>query len=63
MYDVTSERSFLNLRNWILSITEIVKSEKIKIAIIGNKIDLLSNNPLRSVQSKDGASLAQVIQN
>jgi len=59
MYDVTSEYSFKNLRNWITSIKECV-TEDCVLTIIGNKIDLCENDDSRPVKYKDGAQLADV---
>lgn len=59
MYDVTSEYSFKNLRNWLTSIKECV-SEDCVLTIIGNKIDLCENDDDRPVKYKDGAQLADV---
>ena len=62
MYDVTSEESFLNLRNWITSIRDTSLNSNLKIAIIGNKLDLVNNeNSSQVVQSKHAEALAKVI--
>uniref|UniRef100_A0AC35U5N6 Rab GTPase n=1 Tax=Rhabditophanes sp. KR3021 TaxID=114890 RepID=A0AC35U5N6_9BILA len=58
MYDVTSERSFVNVRNWIESVRRGVE-EKCVICLIGNKVDLCSAEVNRAVTFKDGKSLAE----
>ena len=57
MYDVTSEQSFKNLRNWIGSIRECA-SEECLLTIIGNKVDLCPDETYRVVRQKDGETLA-----
>ena len=59
MYDITSEQSFKNLRNWITSMRESA-SEDCVLVVIGNKIDLCPNDERRVVRNKDGAGLASV---
>ena len=62
MYDVTSEESFLNLRNWITSIRDTSFNSNLNIAIVGNKIDLVnSGRPSQVVQRKHAEALAKVI--
>ncbi|KAJ9586007.1 hypothetical protein L9F63_020345, partial [Diploptera punctata] len=39
LYDVTSERSFLNVRQWIQSIDEVTE-QRVPIILCGNKVDL-----------------------
>ena len=60
MYDVTSEESFMNLRNWIASMRESASDDCI-LSIIGNKIDLCRNKNNYVVKYKDGSKLAEVI--
>ena len=60
MYDITSEQSFKNLRNWISSMKESA-SEDCVLVVIGNKTDLCPNDEKRVVRNKDGAGLAAVI--
>jgi GTPase SAR1 family protein len=59
MYDITSEQSFKNCRNWITSMRECASDECV-LTIIGNKIDLCENEDCRVVKYKDGAKLADV---
>ena len=61
MFDVTLEKSFHNLRNWIATIREMKDNTKIKIVIIGTKIDLIQNNNLKFVQPKEAEAFALVI--
>ncbi|XP_069133179.1 EF-hand calcium-binding domain-containing protein 4B-like [Argopecten irradians] len=68
MYDVTSEASFVNVRNWMTSIK--VQSnpvrlkykenvdEKTVIEILGNKTDMAEGDDHRVVRMNDGKKLA-----
>ena len=58
MYDVTSEHSFKNLRNWIGSMRECA-NEDCLLTVIGNKIDICQSEDQRVVKHKDGANLAK----
>ena len=53
MYDVTSPVSFSNIKNWIHQIKENT-NEKIKICLVGNKID----SDERKISYEDGKKLA-----
>ena len=54
MYDVTSQRTFDNIRKWLTQIKEEASS-KVCIILIANKID----SDQRVVSKEDGESLAQ----
>uniref|UniRef100_A0A3P8YUH0 EF-hand domain-containing protein n=1 Tax=Esox lucius TaxID=8010 RepID=A0A3P8YUH0_ESOLU len=59
LYDVTSERSFLNIREWMDQIQESTV-EKVPMCLIGNKVDLREEWPEGScVSSVDGERLAR----
>ncbi|XP_007566462.1 ras and EF-hand domain-containing protein isoform X3 [Poecilia formosa] len=59
LYDVASEKSFLNVREWIDQIQESA-DEKIPFCIVGNKVDLREQLPEGScVCSSHGEKLAQ----
>ncbi|VIO86960.1 Uncharacterized protein BM_BM1670 [Brugia malayi] len=58
MYDVTSERSFLNVRNWINSMKAGV-DESCVMCLVGNKIDLFANDQARVLTYKYGKKLAE----
>uniref|UniRef100_M3ZKX0 RAS and EF-hand domain containing 2 n=1 Tax=Xiphophorus maculatus TaxID=8083 RepID=M3ZKX0_XIPMA len=59
LYDVTSEKSFLNVREWIDQIQEST-DEKIPFCIVGNKVDLREQLPEGScVCSSHGEKLAK----
>ncbi|VDO48111.1 unnamed protein product [Onchocerca flexuosa] len=58
MYDVTSEQSFLNVRNWITSVKAGV-DESCVLCLVGNKVDLFANNQARMLTYKHGQKLAQ----
>lgn len=59
MYDVTTEATFTNVRNWITSIQEGVE-EGTALVLIGNKTDLIEQQDRRAVKVKDGNKLAAV---
>uniref|UniRef100_A0A914X1U8 EF-hand domain-containing protein n=1 Tax=Plectus sambesii TaxID=2011161 RepID=A0A914X1U8_9BILA len=58
MYDVTSEQSFLNLRNWMGSVKDGVDDNCV-LCIVGNKVDLYENDESRVVKYKHGERLAE----
>ncbi|XP_031420297.1 ras and EF-hand domain-containing protein isoform X2 [Clupea harengus] len=58
LYDVTSESSFLNVRDWMAQIQESTE-ESIPMCLIGNKVDLREERPEGScVTSVHGEKLA-----
>ncbi|XP_059420904.1 ras and EF-hand domain-containing protein-like [Carassius carassius] len=58
LYDVTSESSFLNVREWVEQIWELT-DEDIPMCIIGNKVDLREERPEGScVSAFHGEKLA-----
>uniref|UniRef100_K1Q7W3 RAS and EF-hand domain-containing-like protein n=1 Tax=Magallana gigas TaxID=29159 RepID=K1Q7W3_MAGGI len=57
MYDVTTEATFTNVRNWITSIQEGVE-EGTALVLVGNKTDLIEEQDRRAVKVKDGNKLA-----
>ncbi|XP_021368203.1 uncharacterized protein LOC110459957 isoform X2 [Mizuhopecten yessoensis] len=57
MYDVTSETSFINVRNWMTSIKENVNDNTV-IEILGNKTDMTEGDDKRVVRMNDGKKLA-----
>ncbi|XP_046333185.2 EF-hand calcium-binding domain-containing protein 4B-like isoform X2 [Haliotis rufescens] len=57
MYDVTSENSFVNIRNWMNSVKEGVDDDTV-IVIVGNKMDLAENDNKRVIKTKDGIKFA-----
>lgn len=59
MYDVTTEATFTNVRNWITSIQEGVE-EGTALVLVGNKTDLIEEQDRRAVKVKDGNKLAAV---
>ncbi|CAF2747214.1 unnamed protein product [Rotaria sp. Silwood2] len=64
VYDSTYERSFLNVREWIDTITEST-SKKVSVMIVANKIDLrdqMRAEGKRVVEHDDGARLAKEYQ-
>ena len=59
-YDVTSEISFKNVRNWITNIQEGIEDETV-LMLLGNKVDLLEDTEdKRVVKTKHGSKLAEV---
>ncbi|VDM58536.1 unnamed protein product [Angiostrongylus costaricensis] len=59
LFDVTSEQSFLNVRNWIESVRLGVDETTI-MALVGNKVDLFGNESTRSTVFRAGKKLAEV---
>ncbi|XP_036400180.1 ras and EF-hand domain-containing protein [Megalops cyprinoides] len=60
LYDVTSETSFLNIRNWMAQIQESAE-EHIPMCLIGNKADLRTEQPEDScVSTAHGERLARM---
>lgn len=57
MYDITSERSFLNVRDWMFSVQEGVEEGTV-IAIVGNKTDVVEADPEHVTKVKDGSKMA-----
>ncbi|KAL0968306.1 hypothetical protein UPYG_G00265110 [Umbra pygmaea] len=59
LYDVTSESSFLNVREWMEQIQEST-DERLPMCVIGNKVDLREERPEGScVSTVDGERLAR----
>ncbi|XP_024138541.1 ras and EF-hand domain-containing protein [Oryzias melastigma] len=59
LYDVTSERSFLNVRAWVDQIQDST-DDKLPMCIIGNKVDLRELSGTHScVRTLDGEKLAK----
>lgn len=59
LYDVTSESSFLNVREWMGEIQES-RDEQLPMCVIGNKVDLREDRPEGScVSTVDGERLAR----
>ncbi|CAL1268340.1 unnamed protein product [Larinioides sclopetarius] len=57
VYDVTSETTFRNVRNWMHNIQEGAQ-DSVMILLIGNKVDLCESEMDRVVRTKDGVRLA-----
>ncbi|XP_061175177.1 EF-hand calcium-binding domain-containing protein 4B-like isoform X2 [Saccostrea echinata] len=57
MYDVTTEATFTNVRNWMTSIKEGVE-EGTALVVVGNKTDLIEEHDRRAIKTKDGNKLA-----
>jgi Ras-related protein Rab-1A len=51
MFDVTNPSSFINIKNWLMQIKENT-SEKVKIVIVGNKIDDESQRKINIDEAK-----------
>ncbi|KAJ1373396.1 hypothetical protein KIN20_035778, partial [Parelaphostrongylus tenuis] len=58
LFDVTSEQSFLNVRNWIESVRLGVDESTI-MALVGNKVDLFGNDSTRNAVFRAGKKLAE----
>ncbi|PIO64015.1 Ras family protein, partial [Teladorsagia circumcincta] len=57
LFDVTSEQSFLNVRNWIESVRSGVEDSTV-LALVGNKVDLFGSDSTRNSVYKAGKKLA-----
>ena len=55
IYDITSRKTFDNIKNWVTQIKEEV-SEKVSIILVGNKIDDEKN---RKVSTEEGEKMAK----
>ena len=55
IYDVTSKKTFLNVKNWVDSIRKEVNN-KVVIILVGNKID---KEAQREVKKEEGEDLAE----
>ena len=55
IYDVTEQKSFDNVKNWMAQIKEEV-SERVSIVLVGNKIDDEDN---RKISTEQGESMAK----
>lgn len=59
MYDVTDKRSYLNVRNWMSTITDTA-SENVAVLLVGNKIDLRrKDNKDNCIPTREGQRLAR----
>jgi Ras and EF-hand domain-containing protein len=58
VYDVTSEKSFLNVRSWIESI-RVGVDDCCVMCLVANKIDLCPNEQNRIITYKHGKELAE----
>lgn len=57
-YDITMETSYLNIKNWMISVEEGT-DDGTAIMIVGNKTDLVEDDSHRAVQSQEGKKLAE----
>jgi len=57
MFDVTSETSFRNCREWIQNVKDL-SAEHTSLILLGNKTDLCPDPDLRVVKPQTGAQLA-----
>jgi small GTP-binding protein len=55
MYDITSQVSFNNIKNWVSQIKENT-SDKVKIVLVGNKCDIENQ---RKIPTEEGEKLAK----
>jgi len=56
LYDVTNRQTFLNIKNWMESISKNVSS-KTKVVLVGNKIDV--DKSLITVSTEEGKELSK----
>lgn len=58
MYDVTEKHTYLNVRNWMNTISNSA-SESVAVLLLGNKIDLRTdNNKTECIPFEEGLRLA-----
>ncbi|TRY68944.1 hypothetical protein TCAL_03773 [Tigriopus californicus] len=57
VYDITSEKSFLNAREWLDSAVE--GADEAILLLVGNKLDLAQDDLLRRVRKTQGLKLAE----
>ena len=57
IYDITSRKTYENIKNWVTQIKEEV-SDKVNIILVGNKIDDEQN---RKVSTEEGEKMAKEI--
>ncbi|CAJ0603356.1 unnamed protein product [Cylicocyclus nassatus] len=58
LFDVTSEQSFLNVRNWIDSVRAGVEDSTV-MALVGNKVDLFGSDSARNSVYRAAKKLAE----
>ena len=59
VYDITTEASFLSLRNWMESVKDGVDDACV-LCVVGNKVDMCTNESARAIKHDDAKRLAQV---
>ncbi|VDI24672.1 Ras and EF-hand domain-containing protein [Mytilus galloprovincialis] len=57
MYDVNSEATYTNVRNWMESVQEGVEEGTV-VLLVGNKTDIAESEADRAVKTKDGNKLS-----
>ncbi|EDR29516.1 hypothetical protein, conserved [Entamoeba dispar SAW760] len=55
VYDITNQESFINVQQWFKELQEIAITRKIQFYLVGNKIDLSSQESVPIVQAKSFA--------
>ena len=55
VYDITRPNSFMNIESWIKEVKQYCRLENVKMALIGNKLDLSKE---RKVKKEEGQRLA-----
>ena len=59
IYDVTKERSFENITQWMVDLKQSAEPDLV-IMLVGNKVDLVKNNPsMRKVSREEAIRFAQ----
>lgn len=56
VFDLTNEKSFLNVRNWIGEIHSNAYSEDVDLILVGNKCDLEGERIISKAQAQEFAS-------
>lgn len=52
MFDLTSEESFLNVRNWMVQLQTNAYCDKPDVILVGNKADLESKRKIPEAKAK-----------
>jgi GTPase SAR1 family protein len=55
MFDITSERSFLNVRDWISQLRTHAYCESPDIVLVGNKVDTEDRRQVQQTRAKQFA--------
>ena len=63
VFDVTSEESFENIRNWVRDINKHVEKASVQKILVGNKADLSADDATGTVRLLDCRKSTSVVSN